>query len=93
MTRDTMSPRQREARDRIYGVRRDALDGTGPMVISINGAVASFAVTEFMCLVTGLREPIGHLIYRGERGTVGQVRDLPEPDCYYCKGLWGQGLT
>jgi molybdopterin/thiamine biosynthesis adenylyltransferase len=92
MTRDAMNPEQREAHDRIYGVRRKALEGTGPMVVSINGAVASLAVTEFICLVTGLRKPIGQLIYRGERGTVGQVRDLPEPDCYYCKGLWGTGL-
>ena len=89
MNRDAMSPEQRATHDRIYGVRREAIEGTGPMVVSVNGVVASLAVTEFICLATGLRAPIGHLIYRGERATVGQVRDLPEPDCYYCTLVWG----
>lgn len=48
MARDSMSPEQRAAHDRIYGIARTALDTTGPMVVSINGAVASIAVTEFM---------------------------------------------
>ena len=38
MNRDAMNPEQRAAHDRIYGVRRDALEGTGPMVVSVNGA-------------------------------------------------------
>jgi hypothetical protein len=35
-----MSPEQREAHGRIYGVDRDALVGTGPAVVSLNGVVA-----------------------------------------------------
>jgi hypothetical protein len=88
MARDSMSPDQREAHDRIYGVRSSALGETGPMVVSINGAVASIAVTEFMALVTGLRAPLTNLQYYAERQVVRRSTDQPAPDCYYCKGIW-----
>ncbi len=89
MARDRMNPDQREADQRIYGVDRDALAGTGPAVVSINGVVASLAVTEFMVSITGLRRPIGQLTYRADLGIVRASLDLPAPDCYYCAGLWG----
>ena len=90
MARDSMSPEQREAHDRIYGVKRSALGETGPMVVSVNGVVASLAVTEFMVFVTGMREPVPHLIYRGHAATVGRNNDPPEPGCYFCLGgIWG----
>ena len=57
MTRDSMSPEQRAVRDRIYGVKRGALGETGPMVVSINGVVASLAVTEFVVLLTRCANP------------------------------------
>lgn len=89
MSRDSMSPEQREAHDRIYGVMQEALEGTGPMVVSINGAVASIAVTEFMAFVSGLRQPFEHLIYRGDLQTIRRSLDEPEEGCYYCTALWG----
>jgi molybdopterin-synthase adenylyltransferase len=89
MTRDSMSAEQREAHDRIYGVNRGTLGETGPMVVSINGVIASLAVTEFMVFVTGMREPVPHLIYRGHVGTVGRNNDPPESGCYFCSGVWG----
>lgn len=92
MTRDSMTPEQREVHDRIYGVARGALGETGPMVVSINGVVASLAVTEFMVFVTGMREPVPHLIYRGHAATVGRNNDPPEPGCYFCTGMWGSAL-
>ena len=61
---------RREAHDRIYAVKRSALDGTDPMVVSINGAAASLAATEFIVFVTGIRAPAPHLIYRGHLPTV-----------------------
>jgi len=88
MARDSMSPDQREAHDRIYGVRRRALGDTGPMVVSINGAVASIAVTEFMALVTGLRVPFTNLRYYADRQLIRQSADQAAPDCYYCNGIW-----
>lgn len=84
---DKMSPDDRAADRRIYGVRRGALGHHGPSVVSVNGAVASVAVTEFMVYVTGLRDPIGQLTYRGEQGIVRKSLDEPEVGCYYCD-LW-----
>src|SRR6266540_2287985 len=92
IARDSMSPEQREAHDRIYGIERGALAGTGPMVVSLNGAVASLAVTEFMLFVTGMRAPAGQLIYRAETRVVRRVVDEPEPGCYFCTGIWGSAL-
>lgn len=91
IARERMNPEQREADRRIYGVERDALAGSGPAVVSLNGVVASLAVTEFMVHVTGLREPAPQLVYRGDHGTVTKSVDQPEPGCYYCSGLWGAG--
>lgn len=79
-----MSPEQQAAVDNIYGVDRAVLDGTGPSVISINAVVASLAVTEFMVMVTGLREPLRAVTYRADVG--GAVIDRTEPNerCAYC---------
>jgi molybdopterin-synthase adenylyltransferase len=92
IARDSMTTEQRAAEDRIYGVRRDRLGDTGPMVVSVNGVVASLAVTEFMAFVTGLRPPATQLIYRGEVPSVRRVLDEPESGCYFCEGLWGTAL-
>jgi molybdopterin-synthase adenylyltransferase len=83
-----LSEDQRGADRRIYGVTRGALSGTGPSVVSINGVVASLAVTEFMVEVTQLRPAVGQLTYRADRGIVTRSADPGSPDCYYCRGLW-----
>ncbi len=83
--------RQRRRRADIYGISSDLLDDTGPSVVSINGAIASLAVTEFMLGITGLRAPNRLLTYHGRTGKVTVSTDDPAPDCYYCKGLWGTG--
>jgi hypothetical protein len=57
--------------------------------VALNGVVASLAVTEFMAWRTGLREPIAHLNYRGDRGTVGVRADTKRDHCHYCMTLWG----
>jgi molybdopterin-synthase adenylyltransferase len=81
---------QRRDRDAIYGVRPEALDQGGPSVVSINGAVASLAVTEFMAFAVGLREPRGLLNYYGRRGIVTTAAREPEAGCYYCTTVRGQ---
>jgi uncharacterized UPF0146 family protein len=83
-----LSEAQKDADRRVYGVSRDALSETGPSVVSINGVVASLAVTEFMVAVTKLRSGIGQLTYRADRGVVTRSADPGSPDCYYCHGLW-----
>jgi molybdopterin-synthase adenylyltransferase len=82
---DTMTPATREAHDRIYGIHRDALRGSGPAVVSINGVIASLAVTEFMVWRTGLRQPNGLLTYRADQGGVLVSRDAPFDACPYCR--------
>ncbi len=82
--------RAREDHDRIYGVRRDALDQSGPSVVSVNGVVASLAVTEFMVVVAGLRRPRSLLKYYAHDGRVTVSADAPAANCYYCKGLRGR---
>lgn len=83
----SMTPEQREADQRIYGVDRGQLDEAGPSVVSINGVVANLAVTEYMVAATGLRAPIPHLRYRGWEGIVVQSTDPREVSCYYCEKL------
>ena len=91
--RETMTADQAAADERIYGVPRAELGASGPSVISINGAVASVAVTEFMAYVTGLRPPIPYLVYRADRQTLHRCADAPDPSCYFCTGLWGTGAS
>jgi hypothetical protein len=80
-----LSPEQRAARDRTYGVRRDLLDVRGASVVTINGVVASLGMTELMVLLTGLRAPRATLTYRGETGAVLANGDDPTTACYYCR--------
>jgi molybdopterin/thiamine biosynthesis adenylyltransferase len=82
-------PEERRRRAEIYGVPRDLLNEAGPSVVSINGVVASLAVTEFMLAVTGQRTPNRYLTYEGRTGKVRVSTDEPTPGCYYCKGLRG----
>ena len=90
---DLEDPEERKTRDAIYGVKREALNESGPSVVSINGVVASLAVTEFMLGVTGVRAPQRLLMYRGNMGRVSVPVDEPKADCYYCAELRGKGLA
>jgi molybdopterin/thiamine biosynthesis adenylyltransferase len=87
---DLLSLDVRRNRDAIYGIERDALGVMGPSVVSINGVVASMAVTEFMLGVTGIRLPKRLLTYLGHMGIVTSTKEEPAPDCYYCKGIRGK---
>jgi molybdopterin-synthase adenylyltransferase len=79
-----MSAAEGEVEGRLYGVRNDALEGTGPAVISVNGVVASLAVTEFMVWRAGIRQPALELTYRGDLGSVRRSTDAPAQSCFYC---------
>ncbi len=85
------SPEKRKDCDAIYGVSENKLNGTGPSVVSIDGMVASLAVTEFMAMVTKLRNPYRLLSYHGHEGVIRRTTDEPlNQDCYYCKSLRGK---
>lgn len=82
-----LEDRRRQAE--IRGITGDETYSTSlaPSIVSINGVVASLAVTEFMLTVTGIREPNQLLTYHGRTGKVTVSTDSPAADCYYCKGL------
>lgn len=81
----------RRDRAHLFGVLPDALGSSGPSVVSINGVVASLAVTEFSVAVAGLRRPHTLLTYRADLGRVTVTRDAAPPDCYYCREVYGAG--
>ncbi|MDO8655520.1 MAG: ThiF family adenylyltransferase [bacterium] len=88
VNRELASEGDLQNRELIYGVDSQLLGQTGPSVVSLNGVVASLAVTEFMVAVTGLRKPFRSLSYLGHMGKV--TRADPEPgDCFTCT-LWGK---
>lgn len=78
-------------RESVYGVSREFLDETGPSVISIDGVIASLAVTEFVAMVTQLRQPKRLLNYRGHMGIVSATIDNPSSSCPYCTSVRGTG--
>ena len=82
------SPERREEDRQIYGIDRAALAGTGPSVVMLNGIIASLAAMEFVAFITGVRQPMPHLTYRGEMGTVHIPRERPKANCYYCVGIF-----
>jgi hypothetical protein len=88
--RELGGPEFRRVQDELYGVRRDLLGEVGPSVVSINGTIASIAVTEFAVAVSGLRSPHRVLKYYGHSGTVCVNKDEPHPDCYYCLEIRGK---
>ncbi len=81
----------RKDRAAIYGVHCSLLDEAGPSVVSINGVVASLAVTEYMVATTRLREPRGNLTYRGDMGVVTSAPASMPSDCYFCNVVRGAG--
>ena len=90
--RDLEGEAERRNRKAVYGVDRQALGRSGPSVVSINGIIASLAVTEFMVTVTRLREPKRLINYYGHTGRMTLSSDTPHSGCYYC-GLWGKGAA
>lgn len=87
---DMESPEARKDREDLYGLERGEFQQTGPSVVSLNGIIASLAVTEFLVWVTGLRDPQKLLTYRGKQGIVTFTTERVNPDCYFCYELRGK---
>lgn len=87
LARTSMSDAQRSEDARIYGVAAERLS-SGPSVVSINGVVASLAVSEFIKWRTGLAEASGLLTYRAEMGVVMRAAEDRPQACFYCAS-WG----
>jgi len=87
---DLLSYDARRDRDTIYGIKKDVLAEVGPSVVSVNGVIASLAVSEFMLCVSKIREPRKLLTYNGKMGVVFSKKEEPAPGCYYCKKIRGE---
>jgi molybdopterin-synthase adenylyltransferase len=61
-----------------------------PAVVSLNGIVSNFAVTEFLAMITHFREPFRKRVYQGIRGIILQNKDERKNDCYNCGYLVGK---
>ncbi|MDQ4143151.1 MAG: ThiF family adenylyltransferase [Actinomycetota bacterium] len=81
---EQMTDEERQAEERLYGLEGRVLGASGPAIVSVNGVVASMAVTEFMAYVTGIRTPARQLTYRGDLPRVTSSRDAPRDGCPYC---------
>lgn len=55
-----------------------------PAVISINGTMASLAVTMFLAMAAGIPSTPRYLVYDGNRARVNSVLATPDPVCNFC---------
>ena len=76
-----------------YGLGDDV---PAPSVISLNGVIANLAITEWLFMVTGFREPnrfVRYVAYRDgdpKNRNVVVREDRRRPDCYTCGYLVGK---
>ena len=86
-----MSKEEKDDKRKLYGLPLEELQDSGPSVVTLNGAVASLATTEFMVHVTGIRQARRLVTYRAHDSKVLVGLDEPKVDCYYCKSIYGTG--
>lgn len=86
--RDMMNAAERRLDPYIQGGQEPA-----PAVISINGTVASLAITIFLSVVTGIPSRGRNLLYDAIKGTLRAVRVPPQDNCYICSrsGTFARG--
>ncbi len=87
--RDLLTDSERQADPYIVGEASPQ-----PAVISLNGTVASLAITTFLAAVVGLPARARRLNYRVAEGIVRPVATEPNPTCIVCsakRGAPGQG--
>lgn len=86
--KDLMTEAQRRADPYIVGANENQ-----PAVISLNGTIASLAVTMYLSAVTGIPVSARHQVYRAELGIVRSIENEQVPNCIICsaKGALGQG--
>lgn len=76
---DMMTAFERRADPYIQGEREPA-----PAVMSLNGTVASVAMTMLLATVTAIPIAARHVLYNAMASTMRTVRAHPKTDCYIC---------
>ena len=84
-----LSKEVKDDRRKIYGLSLEEEQSSGPSVVTLNGVIASLAMTEFLVEITGIRKAQRLLTYHGRSGKVTISSDEPKTDCYYCKSVYG----
>ncbi len=84
------NPEAGKDEEAIYGIHKNKLGGSGPAVVSLNGIVASIAVTEFILQITEIRKANCFLTYYGNSGIVRTNKNKPDPECYYSNCVKGK---
>jgi molybdopterin/thiamine biosynthesis adenylyltransferase len=86
--RDLMTDAQRQADPYFIGQSQPA-----PAVVSINGTVASLAVTMFLGAVTNIPANARYQVYNAITGNIRSVESISDPSCIVCsrRGALGQG--
>jgi len=90
LARELMSPEERQANPYVLG----AEDEHAPAVVSLNGVVASLAVTEFLRIISGRWESYvdrTFQVYDGIKGLVKTVSLKREKVCGVCDEVRGMG--
>ncbi len=77
--RDMMTPFEHQADPYLQGAREPA-----PAVISLNGTVASLAVTMLLSVVCGVPVSARHVLYNALASVLRTVRAQPAANCYIC---------
>ncbi len=85
---DMLSAFERQADPYISGQTEPA-----PAVMSLNGTIASLAVTMMLSVVAGVPVKGRHILYNAIKSDLRNVRAEPKPDCYICSrsGSVGRG--
>lgn len=86
--RDFLSDAERKADPYITGHSEPQ-----PAVVSINGVVASLAVTMFLSVVAGVPSTGRHLLYLVGESVVRKIGGDPDPKCIICssRGAYARG--
>jgi molybdopterin-synthase adenylyltransferase len=77
--RDMMTPFERQSDPYITGAREPA-----PAVMSLNGTVASLAVTMLLSIVCGIPVNARYLLYNALGSVLRTVRAESDPNCFIC---------
>jgi molybdopterin/thiamine biosynthesis adenylyltransferase len=86
--RDLMTAFERKADPYFVGAREPA-----PAVMSLNGTVASLAVTMMLSVIVGIPSGGRHLFYNARTSSLRSARVPPDSNCFCCSrsGALGRG--
>jgi molybdopterin/thiamine biosynthesis adenylyltransferase len=88
--RDMMTSLEKQSDPYVVGVREPA-----PAVMSLNGTVASLAITMFLQSTTSIVGNVRHLLYNAISQSLRVISPKAQPDCFICspRGALARGAS